>query len=106
MSAKQKENIKILESDIKKQIKEYLKWNGWFCFHILAGMGMYKGIPDLIAIKNGILLFIEVKQAKGRQSLYQKKFQENIELYGGDHIKYILVHNIDELIQNINTLKN
>jgi len=92
------DKMKILEADIKKQIKDWLRLNKWFCFHILEGIGMYKGIADIIAIKDGILLFIEVKRPGGRQSSYQKKFQENIELYGGEHIKYILVHNLDELI--------
>ena len=59
---------------------------GWFHFPILKGLGAYKGICDRIAIKDGKVIFIEVKGLKGRLSNHQEEFKKNIEAAGGIHI--------------------
>jgi len=86
--------IRLTEHDIKNQIKEYLSLKNWFHFPLLAGLGAYKGCPDMIALKDGIVLFIEIKVEKGRQSQYQQEFQKNIEKYGG---KYLIIRGIEDL---------
>jgi len=88
--------IKISETDIKRQIKEYLDIMGWFNFPILQGIASYKGIPDRIAIKEGRILFLEIKIPKGKLSKWQQEFQTNIDNAGGE---YYVVHNLDELIK-------
>lgn len=82
------------ESEIRKQIQDYLQLKGWFTFYILQGLGSYRGAPDLIAAKNGEALFIEVKRPGGRQSDYQEEFQRNIEAAG---CRYILARGIEDL---------
>jgi Holliday junction resolvase len=74
------------ETAIKNQIKDYLNFAGWFVFPILQGMGSFRGISDLIAIKDGIIIFIECKTEKGKQSQYQLKFESNITINGGNYI--------------------
>lgn len=74
------------ETALKKQIKDYLKLYGFFVFHIVQGLGAYKGIPDLCAVGYGLTLFVEVKTKKGRQSEYQKKFEDDIWTHGGHYI--------------------
>jgi hypothetical protein len=74
------------ETKIKNEIKKWLNLFNWFCFPILQGMGAYKGISDIIAIKNGTVLFIEVKTPKGKQSEYQMKFEDMIKNYGGHYL--------------------
>jgi len=98
MKRKLRQKIKINENDIKKQVKQYLSLKGYFHFHIMQGLGAYKGIPDIIAIKNNRVLFLEIKRPGGRQSDYQKQFQANIEGQGGE---YYLIRNLGELIKII-----
>lgn len=83
---KQQKKYSISESDIQKQIKEYLQLNGWFVVKIHQSLGSYKGIADLYAIKGGKSVWIEVKTQKGHQSDYQKQFQKDIEAHGGIYI--------------------
>jgi len=97
-----KNKIKITENDVKRQVKDYLSIKGYFHFHILQGMGAYKGIPDIIAIKNGRTLFCEVKRPGGKQSDHQILFQSNIWEKGGH---YILVKCLDDLIEAINKIE-
>lgn len=88
--------FKLSESDIKLQCKQYLSLKGWFHFHIMAGIGSYSGSPDRIAVKNGRVLFIEVKTEKGTQSNDQIDFQADVEGSGGE---YYVVRSLEDLIR-------
>ena len=85
---------KITETDIRRQVRDYLQLRQYFCFYVLQGLGAYKGIPDLIAVRDGRVIFIELKTARGRQSDYQKKFQADLEAAGGE---YVLCRGIEDL---------
>jgi HJR/Mrr/RecB family endonuclease len=54
----------MLESAVQKKIITYLKKENWFVTKIISCST--NGIPDLMAIKNGQTIFIEVKQ-KGKK---------------------------------------
>lgn len=87
--------MKVTETDIRRQVRDYLRIRGWFVFHILqGGVGVYRGITDLIAVKDGRVLFIELKTKTGRQSDHQRKFQADLEHAGGE---YVLCRGVDEL---------
>ena len=98
MKRKYRLKIKITENDIKLQVKQYLSLKGYFHFHILQGLGAYKGIPDIIAIKNNRVLFLEIKRSTGKQSEYQKQFQADIEGQGGE---YYIIKSLEDLIEII-----
>ena len=88
----------ITEKDIRRVCKDYLEIKGWFVFHLLQGLGCYPGLTDMVAIKDGRVLFIEVKKPGGKQSQFQKDFQTLIEAHGGE---YILVKCLEDLIEAI-----
>ena len=90
--------LKITENDVKRVVKDYLNIKGYFNFHILQGIGSFKGIPDIIAIKAGRVLFLEIKKPKGKQSEYQKQFQIFIEGHGGE---YYIVRSLEDLMKII-----
>ena len=54
------------------------------------------GLPDIVAIKDGIYIGIEVKAPKGTQQKSQKAIQAEIERAGG---KYILTRSLDDVRQ-------
>lgn len=75
------------ESQIQSDIKEYLKYRGYFVFKVhQQGKYTHPGITDLIAVKNGHAAFIEVKNKKGKMSPEQIQFMEDIVSHGGKHI--------------------
>ena len=82
------------ETDIRKQIQDYLRWSGWFVYYNLAGLGSNPGLSDLVAVKNGQVIHIEVKTKKGRQSEKQQDFQADLEAAGG---RYILARGVDDV---------
>ena len=78
--------LKKSEKDIRAEVKDYLEWTGWFVYHLLQGLGCYPGLSDLVAIKNGRVVHVELKTAAGRQSQVQKDFQEKVEAAGGTYV--------------------
>ncbi len=62
--------IKMLESKIQKKIIDKLKKDGFFIIKIIRAN--ISGIPDILAIKNGKVFFIEVKTDNGKLSEIQK----------------------------------
>lgn len=100
-----KNNKKSLKSEnnIQTEIRDFLKWNGWFVIRHQQSLGSLKGLSDLSAIKNGLTIYIEVKTEKGKQSDYQKEFQNEIENHGG---KYILARKLEDIITFLKGLKN
>ena len=89
------------ETAIKKQIKQYLDYTGWKNFYLLQSMCSYPGLPDKFAIKDGIVIWIEVKSSTGKQSPGQKKFQSDIEEAGGNYLLARSVEDVDRYISNL-----
>jgi Holliday junction resolvase len=60
----------MLESKIQTKIKKKLEAEGWLVVKLIRTS--INGIPDLLALKNGKAMFIEVKQESGKVSEIQK----------------------------------
>ena len=74
----------MIESEVRKLIKEYLVKSGWFVFHVhQQGYRAYKGISDYIAVKHGAVIFVECKRPGGEQSKEQIKFEDDVVSHGG-----------------------
>jgi Holliday junction resolvase len=57
------------EQQIQSKIKRKLQERGWYVTKLIKTST--NGIPDLLAIKNGKAMFIEVKREKGKLSPLQ-----------------------------------
>jgi len=87
------------EGKIKKQIREYLITKKWFIYPNTANQFSMKGVPDYTAISpDGLVVQIEVKADKGKQTPEQIEFQRRwIECNG----VYVLVHSLSELMEAV-----
>ncbi len=94
---------KITETDIRRQLVDYLKIKGWTVIPNIAGKlyvgdagRTYPGVSDLTAIKNGRHVWVEVKRpGTGKQSESQKQFQAEIEQAGGE---YVIARCVEDLM--------
>jgi len=77
-------------------VKQLLTLFEWFHFHILQGLGSFLGIPDRIAIKNGRVLFLEIKKPGGKLSPGQIIFRDLILSHGGE---YYRIDDLNKLIE-------
>ena len=88
----------LTENEIQNEIRERLRWAGWYVIRHQQSMGSLKGLSDLSAIRNGQTVYIEVKKPGGVQSQYQKDFQEEVESHGACYILAYSVDDVDELV--------
>jgi hypothetical protein len=94
----------VKESDIQRQILDYLAIKGVFAYRNNSGAlrrffraGVLGG-PDVVCGIDGRYIGIEVKAPKGKQSDHQKEFQKNLEAAGG---KYVLAYSLDDIMHSI-----
>lgn len=86
--------LKITESMIKSQIKDYLALKGIFNYHNLQGIGSYKGIPDRIMHYRGRVVYLEIKTTTGEQSHNQQDFWRQCL---DDKVAYWIIRSIEDL---------
>jgi len=83
------------ESYIRKAICDYLCIRRWLVFPVVQGPLSYPGISDLIAVKAGRTVFVEVKTSTGRLSAAQEAFRQAITDAGGE---YIVARSIEDVM--------
>jgi Holliday junction resolvase len=91
-------NIKLKESDIRKQLQDYLRWHGWHVHYNLQGLGSYRGVSDLTCIKGGRVVWLEVKTPTGKQREDQKMFQAEVEAAGGEYVLACCIEDLKEAV--------
>lgn len=64
-------------------------------------VGLMPGVSDLIVVMPGVVLFVELKAEKGKQSDAQKVFQGRIERIG--HF-YAIVRSLSDFITLVDTI--
>lgn len=86
------------ETQIKKEIKQYISSIGGFWSMIAGGAYSKKGDPDMICCVKGKFFAIEAKTPTGVQSDWQKLRQREIEKAGGVYILARSLNDVKEII--------
>lgn len=86
------------ENEIQSAIRGYLRLRGWFVIRNQQGLGSHKGLSDLTAIKDGRVLWIEVKKPGGRLSRYQAEFADQVVSHGGE---YVLADSVEVITKEV-----
>lgn len=87
------------ESVLQSSIIKYLKSKGCVVLKVQSGPGVPKGFPDVLALKEGLWLAIEVKAAKsskfqvGQQAMIKKlgEWSYTYVVYGGKNSNWTSV---------------
>lgn len=86
----------------KKAVRDYLTINRWWWYPNTAGFGVKKGIPDITAVKGGVVVQIEVKAPGGKQSKDQVDFMLDWRAHGG----YYILGTIDDIIRSLKAIES
>lgn len=84
------------EAILLKQTKQYLSVTGWFVTRVHQSLGSQPGIPDIIAIKHGRVIALELKAPKGKLSDAQVAWAGQWRAHGGE---CYMVKTLEELIE-------
>ncbi len=97
------------EAKIQADIVQYLQTRGVYFFSVpneaagrdaairmarLKAMGLRSGVSDMVLIFPGQVVFVEVKDEKGKQSDNQRRFQDKVNELGFD---YFLVKSVEDV---------
>lgn len=83
------------ETAIRRAIVDYLRLHGWKVVRIVQGVLSEPGIPDLVAIRDGWHVWIEVKTPTGRLSAYQENWLQDLKEHGG---MYIVARSVEDVV--------
>lgn len=89
------------EGAVLSQVRDFLRLHGWKVVRIHQSLGSEKGIPDLVAIREGHHVWIEVKAPKGRLSEDQERWLQDLENHGGHYIVARSVEDVEHLAMRI-----
>lgn len=85
------------ETAIRRAITDFLRLHGWKVARIVQSALSEKGIPDLVAIRGGETVWIEVKTPTGRLSKYQEAWLQDLENHGGWWIVARSIEDVEHL---------
>ena len=91
------------ESAVQRAIVQALSYAGWLVMHIpnqstwgrQRWSGLMPGAPDLLAVKHGRVVFLEVKTEKGKVSEKQSEVHDLLRLHG---MEVRIVRGLDDII--------
>lgn len=83
------------ETATKNVVKQWLTLNGWSWWWHLQSIGTYPGLPDLEAIREGRVVYLEIKSPRGKLSPAQEAFRDMITAAGGE---YREVRSLDDVM--------
>ncbi len=66
--------LRLTEAEFQQMITERAKLLGWLIYHTYDSRRSASGFPDLVLVRSGRVLFVEVKSEKGRLSKAQAEW--------------------------------
>lgn len=71
------------EAQLFESVRDHLNTFGWLWYHTYDSRRSNGGFPDIIAVKDGRLLAVELKSMKGQVTPEQRSWQLAIWICGG-----------------------
>lgn len=97
-------NKKLSEAEVTKIFKREIKKVSDCFYERFEPTCFYgKGRSDFIVVRNGKIYFVELKSSIGKQSLAQKKYQNNVQNAGA---KYFIIRDLISCKKFIDEINN
>lgn len=93
------------EKSIMQECMTRLAYLGWRSLRVPPSIYGAKGWCDIIALRNGVVLFIEFKSETGKLSIDQQGFRQSIEDAGGNYILAKSWNDIEEYLTKSKPIK-
>lgn len=87
------------ERNVQDAIIARLVWHGWEVVEVSQPQRVLRGlvgVPDLLAFKDGVTLFVEVKRPGGKRRESQNEFARRIEPHRRSTLCYCVADDVDE----------
>lgn len=88
------QHLPMKERDVLALVRDYLRATGWAVWRMQASMGFPQGFSDLLALRQGRVLFLEIKAPGGQLSRHQERFRDEVQAHGGE---YVVCRSLEDL---------
>ncbi len=78
---------KMTEKEWLSQVLQLARANNWLCYHTRDARRSDPGFPDLVMVRDGRLIFAELKTEKGRMSKAQINWAWELRQVAGLHVQ-------------------
>jgi len=89
------------EKSIQTAIRRWLKNNGWFVRKWHQGSYAGAGMPDLLAIKNGVVLFLEIKRPGGKLTKLQERTIRELSEHGANVFVVYSLKEVKAIVERV-----
>jgi hypothetical protein len=72
-------SVVVAERDFQAAVVELARLSGWRCYHTYDSRRSAHGFPDLVLVRDGRLLFAELKSERGRVTADQRAWLSLLE---------------------------
>lgn len=76
--------LKQTEKQFEAAVREYAQLNGWLIFHPFDSRRSEAGYPDLTMVRDGRIVFAELKTDTGRVSKAQRRWLDALKVVEGN----------------------
>ena len=73
---------RLTEKDFLAMVRQLATLNGWLCYHVHDSRRSPAGFPDLVLVRDGVLLVVEAKLDGGRLTPEQRRWLEEFRKCG------------------------
>lgn len=70
----------ITEKQFEAQVKDLAKLLGWKYYHTWRSIHSPAGFPDVVMVRNGLVIFAELKSEKGKMSEAQEQWIDELKV--------------------------
>jgi len=67
------------EARLLREVRRTARRNGWADYHAAISMGAPAGFPDLVLVRPPVIIFAELKSARGRLTASQRAWLERFQ---------------------------
>jgi len=71
-------NSSVSEKELQANVVSLAKLLGWFVYHTYDSRRCEPGFPDLVLVRDGRVIFAELKRERGRLTVHQKAWAERL----------------------------
>lgn len=78
------------EKSFQNTVVQYAKLMGWLVYHTYDSRRSESGFPDLVLVRDGEIIFAELKTNKGKVSESQVKWLDELQKCSSDNVSVMV----------------
>lgn len=92
--------VALSEKELQSTVIEIMRWQAWRVYHTYDSRRSEPGFPDVVAVKGPRLLFVEFKTEKGKVTIDQKDWLDQL-VNAHDDVYLVRPSTMDAFLEDV-----